>query len=172
MVINHKISKMKKIKLLVLVVLTLNLVSCDKEASAPQKVKDAFTQKFPNATDVDWSKESDTEWEAEFKMNEKEYSSNFTQDGTWKETEYKVTASEVPQVVMDAFNTNFIEYDTKKIEVSETIEGKVYEFIITKGETEMEVVIDTQGTIVKKEQKKEDKEDKEDNEDKEDSDND
>ncbi|GEM_PF-3574364 len=42
---------------------------------------------------------------------------------------------------------------TKEMELSETTEGTVYEFIIIKGETEMEVVIDTKGTIVKKEQK-------------------
>ena len=49
----------------------------------PEIVKTAFTKKFPSVKKVDWEKESDSEWEAVFKMNRIEYSANFTTDGKW-----------------------------------------------------------------------------------------
>ncbi|WP_246067774.1 PepSY-like domain-containing protein [Changchengzhania lutea] len=129
----------------------LSFIACDKDASTPQKVKDAFTTRFPNATDVEWEKESDTEWEAEFKLDGKEHTSNFMQNGTWVETEYEVAESEVPQVVMDPLNANFEGYNIEDMELSETATGTVYEFEIEKGEDEMEVVINSSGKVVKQE---------------------
>jgi len=153
---------MKKITLLVVLAITTSFMSCDKDVIAPQKVKDALAMKFPNATDVEWEKESDTEWEAEFKLNGKEHSSNFMQDGTWVETEYEVEESEVPQVVMDALNTNFEGYEIEEMERSETADGTVYEFVIEKEESEMEVVIYANGKILKKENKQEEDENEDD----------
>lgn len=126
----------------------------EMEANAPQNIKDAFAKKFPTATNVSWDKESDTEWEAEFKMNNKEYSSNFMMDGSWTETEYEVSEAEVPKMVMEVLKTNFKGYDVEEMELSETADGKVYEFGLEKDGKEMEVAIDTSGKITKKEEKK------------------
>lgn len=153
---------MTKITLLVYTSILLIFTACDNEAEAPQKVKDAFAQKFPSATNVEWDRESDTEWEAEFKLNGKEHSSNFMQDGTWVETEFEISKSEVPQMVMDALNTNFEGYEIEEMERSETADGTVYEFVIEKEESEMEVVIDSNGKILKKENKQEEDENEDD----------
>lgn len=126
----------------------------------PQKVKEAFAKKFPTAKKVKWDKESETEWEAEFKMNNTEYSANFMADGTWTETEHEIDEKEIPAIVKKALSTNFPGYETEEVEISETAQGMVYEFEIEKGETEMEVAIDASGKVVKQEVKKEDKEDK------------
>jgi len=128
---------------------------------APKKVKDAFAKKFPTAKKVKWEKENATEWEAEFKMNNTEYSANFMADGTWTETEHEIDEKEIPAIVKKALSTNFPVYEMEEVEISETAQGMVYEFEIEKGETEMEVAIDANGKIVKQEVKKEDdKEDK------------
>ena len=54
--------------------LSLFLVhSCNKSTSketAPEKVITAFTKQFPEAKEVEWSKENDEEWEAEFELND------------------------------------------------------------------------------------------------------
>lgn len=150
---------MKKNTLLVVLIIAASFMSCDNDATAPQKVKDAFAKKFPSATNVEWEKESDTEWEADFKLNGKKHSSNLMQDGTWVETEYEVTESEIPQIVVNAFNSNFEDYEIEDIELTETKDGKAYEMSIEKGESEMEVVIDANGKILKKENKQEDEED-------------
>jgi hypothetical protein len=126
----------------------------------PQKVKDALTKMFPNAKSVKWDKESETEWEAEFKMDKIEYSANFLEDGTWQETEREIKEKDLPQNVKTAFLKAFEGYDIEEIGLSETPKGSVYEFDIEKGETDMEVAIDLTGNVVKKEIKKEEDSDK------------
>jgi len=130
----------------------------DKD-KVPQAVKDAFMKKFPTAKKVDWEKESETEWEAEFKMDKIDYSANFLQDGTWKETEHEIEISDVPANVMASLKSNFPGYDIEESEISETATGMVYEFEIEKGESELEVAIDANGKVVKKVNLEEEKED-------------
>ena len=122
---------------------------------APQKVKEAFAKKFPTAKKVKWDKESATEWEAEFKMNKVEYSANFTEDGTWKETEHEIDEKAIPKNVKTALMTAFPSYEIEEAEISETKDGMVYEFEIEKGESNVEVVINSKGKIVSQEAEKE-----------------
>lgn len=128
---------------------------------APQKVKDAFAKKFPTVKKVKWDKESENEWEAEFKMNNTEYSANFKADGTWTETEHEIEENEIPKNIKVALTNTFPGFEIEEAEISETTSGMVYEFEIEKGETNMEVAIDINGKVIKKELEKEnDKEDK------------
>jgi len=137
---------------------TIGFTSEDQD-KVPQAVKDAFAQKFPTAEKVDWDKESATEWEAEFKMNTLEYSANFLEDGTWQETEHEIDQAEIPQVVITALRSNFPGYEIEETEMAETPEGTVYEFEIEKGKTEMEVAIDLNGKVLKKQMEEEEAED-------------
>lgn len=116
----------------------------------PQKVLSAFNQKFPNITKVEWGMEDENEWEAEFKMNGKQYSANFTLNGEWKETEYEIKRSEVPATILAILDQNFEDYDLEEAEISETASGKSYEIKIEVEEQEFEVVIDPQGKFTKK----------------------
>ena len=116
----------------------------------PQKVKDAFQKKFPTALSIDWEKESETEWEAEFKMNKIKYSANFLEDGTWKETEHEISKKEIPQKISEILIAEFPGYEIEEAEISETKDGVFYEFEIEKKKIEMEVVIDENGKIIKR----------------------
>ncbi|NOX66308.1 MAG: hypothetical protein GXO85_11105 [Chlorobi bacterium] len=124
------------------------------ENSVPEKVKTAFSQKFPNATKIKWDKESKNAWEAEFKMNGKEYSANFSTEGIWQETEYEIEESEIPDNVKNALKNEFDGYKVKEPEISENKDGKTYEFELKKGESEMEVTINNNGKVIKKENEK------------------
>ncbi|AFL82621.1 Protein of unknown function (DUF2874) [Aequorivita sublithincola DSM 14238] len=154
---------MKTIKVLLAVALTSVMFSfCSAGEKVPQKVKNAFTKKFPTAKSVKWDKESANEWEAEFKMNKMEYSANFSDDGTWKETEHEIVEKDLPAAVKKALSDGFPGFKTEEMELSETASGAVYEFALEKGDTEMEVAIDSSGKVIKQEKKTE-KSDKEDN---------
>ncbi|MCB0444108.1 MAG: PepSY-like domain-containing protein [Ignavibacteriae bacterium] len=144
---------MKKLNVSVLLAITIAFTSCAQSRSdqkAPQSVMSSFAQKFPNASKVEWDKENDKEWEAEFKMNNSKYSANFSNTGEWLETEYKIKISEIPADIKTILDANFKDYDIEIAEISETSQGKSYEFEIEVGEQELEVTIDQNGNLTKK----------------------
>ncbi len=152
---------MKNVMLAMLVMTFFSFSACcQAEKDVPEKVQNAFSQKFPDASKVKWEKENDTEWEAEFKLYKVKYSANFDNEGNWKETEHAVKMSELPELVKATLDSEFADFKIEEAEVSETADGTFYEFELEKGKTEMEVTIDTQGKVVKKEQEKEDGEDR------------
>lgn len=125
-----------------------------KDKQVPDAVKSAFTQKFPTVTKVKWDKENKNEWEAEFQYNGKETSVNFDNNGSWLETEYEVALKDVPSIVKSTLDKNFSGYKIKESEISESASGKLYEFEIKKGADKLEVGIDLNGVVVKKEVEK------------------
>ena len=145
--------------LISMILAVFSFTACGQKKDVCSKIKTAFEQKFPTAQKVKWDKENETEWEAEFKMSGKEYSANFTTDGKWMETEYEINKSEIPQAVKQTLDNEFAGYDIEVAEISETKDGKVYEFAIEKDEIDMEVAISPEGKVVKKEIKTEDEED-------------
>ncbi|MCF8462169.1 MAG: PepSY-like domain-containing protein [Flavobacteriales bacterium] len=145
---------MKKSMVIALAMAAISTAACGQKKEseiAPKAVEASFQKKFPNAQKVKWEKENDSEWEAEFKLDGKEYSANFSADGTWKETEHEIAKSEIPAAVQNALNTEFAGYKIEESEISETAEGTVYEFELEKGESDLEVTVDANGKILKKE---------------------
>lgn len=146
---------MKKLKILGVAlfatVIGMGIFAFGTIDDAPQKVRKAFAKKFPNIKKVKWEKESDTEWEGEFKMKGIEYSANFLQDGTWQETEHEIKKKSIPANIKTTLQTEFSDYEIEEAEISETKDGSVYEFELEMGEEELEVVIDTNGRVLKKE---------------------
>jgi len=146
---------MKNLMILMVLASTMAFTACGQKSNVPEKVKTAFAEKFPNAKKVSWDKENPKEWEAEFKMNGQKYSANYDNNGNWKETEYKINKSDIPSAVKSTLNKDFSGYKIEVAEISETVDGKVYEFMIEKDNSDVELAIDSNGKLVKKEVKKE-----------------
>ncbi|MEI6749858.1 MAG: PepSY-like domain-containing protein [Bacteroidota bacterium] len=143
---------MKNLVLIFVAASFISLAACAQGGKdLPAKVKTAFDQKFPGAQKIKWGKENATEWEAEFKMNEKNYSANYTVDGKWMESEYEISVNEIPVAVATTLGKEFPGYKLLVSEVSETVKGKVYEFDIKIGNKKKEVALNPDGTLVKKE---------------------
>jgi len=154
---------MKKLVLFIGIIAMAGMMAFGQsETKVPAKVKAAFSQKFPNATKVKWEKENEKEWEAEFKMDGKEYSANFDNSGAWMETEYEISADALPETVKACLEKQFEGYKVEEAEVAESPEGTVYEMEIEKGKSEMEVSISATGKVLEKEQAKEEGGDEED----------
>ena len=135
------------------------LTACGQQnENVPANVKSAFSKKFTSVSKVKWSQENAKEWEAEFKMDGKNYSANFDNSGNWKETEYEISKKEIPSVVQATLNKEFPGFKTEESEISVTKDGKVFEFMLEKGDSNMEVAIDPSGSVLKKEQINEDEE--------------
>ncbi len=129
------------------------------DQTAPDKVREAFTAKFQDVKQVEWSKESETEWEAEFKKEGVEYSAVFDETGNWIETEHEVKAKDLPAAVSATLTQQFADYKIEAAEIAEKGDGISYEVEIEKGEVAMEVVLREDGSVVSKEEIKEDNED-------------
>lgn len=151
---------MKKSIMMMSLLLGFGVMSCAQ--STPSAVKSAFEKKFPNAKSVEWEKENDSEWEAEFKLNGVEYSANFSNDGTWKETEHEIKESEIPSAVKRTLTNQFAEYEVEDVEMIETPEFSGYEIEIEKGKETIELLIDNSGEVLKKKVEKESEEEDED----------
>lgn len=156
---------MKNLTLISVLAVTLSLQSCAQESESknvPEKVLTAFKTKFPDAKKVNWEMENDSEWEAEFKLNGKEYSANFSAEGEWLETEYEIKESDIPSNILAVLDKNFSDYEIEELEIAETASGNSYEMEIEIGEDGFEVTIDAKGNLTKKKESKENDEDNED----------
>ncbi|MCB9233704.1 MAG: PepSY-like domain-containing protein [Bacteroidia bacterium] len=122
--------------------------------AAPAQVQEAFNRKFPGAAQVEWGKESATEWEAEFILNGVNHSANFLQDGTWKETEHLISAAEITPALQSSLNSKFPDYSLLRGEIADTPKGSKYELVLQKGNSMMLVVADESGKILMKKARK------------------
>ena len=151
---------MKNLLSFIAAIAVLCFTACGQTSKeVPSEVKAAFSRKFPAATGIKWDKENDKEWEAEFKVNGKAYSANFDNAGTWMETEYEISVSEIPEAVKASLDSGFTAYKIEKSEMSETPQSKAYEFDLKNGKEKIEVSIDANGNILKKEQGNKEEED-------------
>ena len=150
---------MKNLFFLIGTIAIFCLADCGQPTKdVPAEVKTALTQKFPDATSVKWDKESDTKWEAEFTMNGVEYTASFDNTGAWMESEYEISTDDIPEAVKMTLEREYASYKVEEPEVSETTDGKVYEFELKSGDEEMKVAIDMNGNVLKKEQGEEEDE--------------
>ncbi len=139
---------MRNSNFLVALALGFTFTACAQKA--PESVTSNFSKKYPTAKSVKWEKENDKEWEAEFKMDGMEYSANFSNDGTWLETEKEMKEKDLPEAVKNILNSTFKGYEVEEVEWVETSEYSGYEMELEKGKETLEVVISKEGNVLKK----------------------
>ncbi|MVM33671.1 hypothetical protein GO755_26770 [Spirosoma sp. HMF4905] len=123
-----------------------------KESAVPAVVKSSFTKMFPNAKSVKWSKESATEFEAEFKNGSLTQAANFDASGSWVVTETEIKKADLPGPVAKAIAKDFAGYKTGESEKVEKPNKPMYfEVKVEKGEVGYVLEISPEGKILKKE---------------------
>lgn len=125
--------------------------SCAQGDGVPANVNTAFNTKFPEAKAVKWDKESDKEWEAEFKLNGTACSANFDMDGVWLVTETEIKTGNLPQAIKDVLTSKFEGYKLESAEKLVKPDFSGYEVEIEKGEKMIELIMDEDGKIITKE---------------------
>lgn len=122
----------------------------DKTAiTVPEPVKAAFAKQFPKAESAKWEMEDKTDYEAEFKMSGTKYSAKYSAAGKWMETEHKIKADALPDPVKKAIAASYADHKVEGAEMAETPDGVVYEVDLEKGDSEMEVVFNADGKVLK-----------------------
>lgn len=133
--------------------------------NVPQLVKDAFAAKYPNAKKVDWEMEGPKIYEAEFKLDGKEMSACFKEDGTWVETETEMKVKDLPAAIKAALAAQFADYEIEEAEQLERPDlplGYEVEIENEEDDTILEVVFDANGKVLEKKVEKEDDDDDDD----------
>lgn len=129
-----------------------------KETEVPEAVKVSFVKSFPNSKSVKWSRESEMEFEAEFKNGSLEQSANFDPSGKWLVTETEIKKTDLPPRVQAAIKKEFDGFKIEEAEKVETSEGVSYEVELEKGEITYGVQFSKDGKVLKKEEMKDDDE--------------
>lgn len=131
---------------IIVAVLATSMFACAQ--TPPKSVSDNFNSKFSAATKVKWDQEEENEWEAEFKMNGSEMSASFDNTGTWLETEKEIKKGDLPSAVATVVKEKYADYKTEEIAEIETPDFKGYEIGLEKGDEELEIQVNPDGTIV------------------------
>lgn len=148
---------MKNSIILTLLLVGFTLPACSQK-DAPLNVKKVFAEKFAAAKSVKWVSEEADEWEAEFKLNGKEMTAAFDNEGKWLETETEITSKGLPAAVNATLNREFAGFKTEEISIVENPEMKGFEMALKNKEDEITVIIANDGSILKKETAGEDAE--------------
>jgi hypothetical protein len=138
---------MKKLLLVAVLIIAADIMF---GATPPEPVLKAFSQKFPNAKEVKWGKENDSEWEAGFKFDNIITSTNFSINGEWIETEKEIPVSTLPEAIVSAINKSHKNCKIIGAAIIERAKSEtVYEAEIKTRLTRKEVFYKTDGTVVR-----------------------
>ena len=155
-----------KSKIVIYCLVFLLLAGCSPKSEktsfdVPSNVKESFNKLFSDATNVQWSKESDSEYEAEFNVGSAKKSSNFDQSGKWLVTETVIKGSDLPAAIQTAIANEFASYSIEEAEVVEPAEGGIfYEVELESGDVNIEVLFSPEGKVLKKEVSKDEDDEK------------
>ena len=69
----------------------------------PSEVTEAFRQKYPSATNVEWRDKLST-FSAIFESDSIQYEARFNSKGEWQLTENEIEESDLPEVVKDSYD--------------------------------------------------------------------
>lgn len=158
----YKQIHMKKIVIIYAALTVSGVVSAQKlkESEVPAVVQSAFKKNFPAAKGVKWSKESVTEFEAEFKNGSVETAANFDANGKWLITETEIRKAELPAAVQITINKDYAGYDIEEVEKADTPDkGTFYEVELEKQEQTVTLQLSKDGKVLKKIEGKESEED-------------
>lgn len=114
----------------------------------PQSIASTINKMYPNASILEYDNENQG-IEVDILHNGIHKEVVFDTNSNWKYTEWDIHATEVPEIVMNAFKAS--EYKNDKIDdidVIEKTEGIFYVFEIERGNTDLHITIHATGIIV------------------------
>lgn len=133
-VIANKNNQFMKQKL-ILVTTMLLLFSVGLNAQLrkiPAAVTEAFKDKYPGATNVEW-KDKLTNFEAAFILEDDEWTAQFNSKGEWKESAKRIEFDDLPEAVKDGFNkSKYSNWTTGSVRMIESDKGTSYKIYAEK----------------------------------------
>jgi hypothetical protein len=125
-----------------------------KKVTVPEGILKAFASKYPQATKVKWSLEKPGEYEAEFLTGGNETSVVYDEEAFLLEEETEIEQSSLPQGIKDALAKDFKECKIDEVEKVSVKDIITFEMEAKCGKTMNELVFDTNGNLISKEEMK------------------
>lgn len=101
----------------------------------PAEVTNAFTEKYPNATSVEW-RDKLSGFTASYRLDSGIYIASFSNKGEWESTEEGIDAEELPDAVNQGFDkSKYTDWDMGQVTRIELPEDEVqYKIEVKKGD--------------------------------------
>ena len=145
-----------KAKLIITATLFFTSVISAQNIEVPKEVKKTFSKKYPNISDVKWSKENSDAFEAEFNLNGTKTSVVIKEEGNIEETESAINIKDLPQNVVPYIKDNYAGYTiTETAKIVDENGNVFFEAEISKEKTSKDLLFDTKGNPVKKQRESE-----------------
>jgi uncharacterized membrane protein YkoI len=140
---------MKKLFVVIIPLLTA-LASCAQDvsqSSVPSLVLNAFQQKFPKASDVEWEKKGDL-YEVEFDLGIHDHKALIDAAGKIVKYKEEINASDLPAAVKEAVQKDFSKYKIDEAKRIETNGSVLYKVELKNGKEDKKVYFGEDGKIV------------------------
>lgn len=139
--------------ILLLTICTALTFSCQEtvNAQAPDAVKKTFQKMYPGEDDPDWHKDSNGNYESNFKIDGIKYRADYAPNGNWIETETSIDVKDLPKAIRDRIKSD---YDSEEITEVEKVEhhskGLFYDVEFKQKGKNMDVEFKANGDIINK----------------------
>lgn len=89
----------------------------------PSEVTEAFKQKYPEATNVEW-RDKVSNFSAKFDSEDIHYEARFNSKGEWQLTENEMDEADLPEAVKDGYGkSKYAEWEIGKVQQIELSDG-------------------------------------------------
>lgn len=120
-----------------------------KKDDVPEAVRNNFKSKYPGENDPDWKKDSNGNFESNFKMDGVSYRADFKPDGNWIETETSIDKNELPDVIQSKIASDYSDYSITEIEkVEHHSKGTFYDVEFKQKGKNKDVEFDISGNVI------------------------
>lgn len=117
----------------------------------PSEVTEAFKDKYPNATNVEW-RDKLSNFSAAFESESVHYQARFTSKGEWQLTENEIDESDLPEIVKEGFEkSKYADWEIAMIHKIEFADGSVqYRIEAGKGDVRKKnLSFNSEGRLIK-----------------------
>ena len=142
---------MKKVFSVFLVFFLGVTISFAQVRKIPSEVTEAFKEKYPTATNVEWRDKLST-FSAAFESDNIHYEARFNSKGEWQLTENEIEESELPEVVKDSYDkSKYADWEISRIHKVELSDGSIqYRIETVKSEVRKKnLVFSSEGKLLK-----------------------
>lgn len=132
------------------IMLLANKISVAQVVNIPDKAKTHFAEKYPGATEVDWSNNV-SNYTAKFRLDGKGYEAHYDIDGGWDNTEHQIQKADLPEAVSSSFaKSRYTDWKLNSIDfVEEPKHPALYRFNLKNGIKKTYLYMDATGKEVK-----------------------